>query len=321
MNLLHIEAPGRAVWREAPMPEPGAGEVLVKIIGVTTCPHWDLHLMDGIPMFPDRPLTYPYTPGEPGHEAMGEIVALGDGVADFTVGMKVAAWRDPGGRRQGCYAEYAALEAAHLLPIPDTLAPAQIAALELAMCVQGSLNQLREIGGVQDRHVAVAGLGPAGLIAVQMARAYGAARITAIDPLPQRRALALNGGADEAVAPDAASLPQHRTAPEAFYTALDTTGLKVSIEALMQRTRRAVAIFGVLRETVDFGPAHWWGGFSLMGYGTHTREQAEQALDLILAGRLDLTPLVTHHLPLTAYAEGVALLRRKEAVKVLFYPG
>ncbi len=320
MHVLQIEKPGHAFWRETPMPTLQPGEVLVKILGVTTCPHWDVHLMDGIPMFPGLDLNYPYTPGEPGHEAMGEVVALGEGVNDFEIGQRVAAWRDPGGRRQGCYAEYAPLKAEHLLPIPDTLAPAQIAALELAMCVQGSINQLRHREDVYDRHVAIAGLGPAGLIAVQMARAYGAKCITGMDPLPERRTLALDLGTDAVYAPGDPALPVQRNTPNAFDAAIDTTGLKVSIEALMQGTRRTVTIFGVLRETLDFGPAQWWGGFALMGYGTHTREQAEQALDLILNDYLDLTPLVTHQLPMTAYAEGVELLRRKKAIKVLFVP-
>src|SRR5687767_12340264 len=94
MMSLQIVEPGKVEWRSAPIPQPGPGEVLVRIEGVTTCPHWDLHLMSGEPMFPGRPLPYPYALGQPGHEAVGVVEALGPGVSTPPVGTRVAAWRD-----------------------------------------------------------------------------------------------------------------------------------------------------------------------------------------------------------------------------------
>ena len=235
-------------------------------------------------------------------------------------GTRVAAWRDPGGRRQGCYAEYVALKAAHVLPVPEAMPPEQLASLELAMCVQGSINQLLARGPLAGKHVAVAGLGPAGLLATQLLKAHGAQRVTAIEPHAARRTLGLQLGANHAVAPTDESLPDSRTSATSFDYGLDTTGLKIAIEALMAGTRFGVAIFGVLREQVHFGPAQWWGGFSLMGYSSHTLAQAETALQHIKAGSLNLAPLITHYLPLTEYKRGVDLLRDKSAIKVLFYP-
>jgi threonine dehydrogenase-like Zn-dependent dehydrogenase len=290
--------------------------VLLRVSAVTTCPQWDLHVRDGEPMFADRPFAYPYAPGEPGHEAVGRIEALGPGVNGLEVGQRVAVWRDPGGRRQGCYAEYAPVESAHVLAVPDDLPDAALAPLELAMCVQVSFDQLAQRGGLGGKRVAVSGLGPSGLIAVQMARAYGAREVTAFDLLPSRRALALSLGADVASHPD-----EHAEDRDAFDSALDTTGLPASIHHLMARTRRTVAIFGVLRQPVTFGPELWWGDFALVGYGEHSRGAAERALSLVEGGKLDLSALVTHTLPLSRYAEGVELLRRREAIKVLFTPG
>ncbi|GAB5535857.1 MAG: zinc-dependent alcohol dehydrogenase family protein [Rubricoccaceae bacterium] len=320
MNLLQITEPGRAEWREAPMPEPRAGEVLLRVSGVTTCPHWDLHILDGEPMFADRPLEYPYVPGEPGHEAVGHIEVLGEGVAGLEVGQRVAAWRDPGGRRQGCYAEYVAVEADQVLPVPDPLADADLASLELAMCVQVSFDQLLSRGPLDGKRVGITGLGPAGLIAVQMAKAYGAREVVAVETLERRRQLGASLGADIVLPPDPEEFPAGREGELACDVGLDTTGLAVAIEFLVQRTNETVAIFGVLREHVGFGPEHWWGGFALMGYGEHNRGAAERALELVTDGRLRLAPLVTHTLPFTRYAEGVELLRSKEAVKVLFTP-
>ncbi|MFN8494320.1 MAG: alcohol dehydrogenase catalytic domain-containing protein [Caldilineaceae bacterium] len=320
MKILHILAPGQVEWSDAPLPQPGAGEVLIKVAAVTTCPHWDLHLMAGEPMFPGVPLPYPYTPGQPGHEMTGEIVALGASVTEFKVGDRVAAWRDAGAKRQGCYAQYVPFQVENLLKIPDDLAYADVASLELAMCVQVSFDQLRRLEAVHGKRIGISGLGPAGLIAVQMARAYGASEVVAIDLLPDRRALAMQLGADRAIAPDDAFFSTQPATGFPLESALDCTGLKRSIEFLMEQTQTVVALFGVLREEVAFGWPHWRRGFKLMGYEPHNRAAAEQALQLILNRQLTLTPLATHTLPLTRYAEGVELLRTKQAIKVRFLP-
>ena len=125
MKTLQIESPGSAVWKEVPMPDPGPGEVLIKVQGVTTCPHWDMHIMDGEPMFPGHKLEYPYLPGQPGHEATGEVVGLGAGVEDLKVGDRVVAWQDTGQPRAGFYAQFNVFPARSLLVIPDRLKVAE----------------------------------------------------------------------------------------------------------------------------------------------------------------------------------------------------
>jgi threonine dehydrogenase-like Zn-dependent dehydrogenase len=320
MRLLQIEAPGRAVWRDAPVPVPAAGEVLVRILGVATCPHWDLHILGGQPMFPGMKLEYPYLPGQPGHEAVGEVAALGPDVTALRVGARVAVWRDTGRRPQGCYAQFNVLRADDLLEVPATLAVAELASLELAMCVEVSFQQLARLGGIAGRSLGLAGLGPAGLVAVQLARAHGAAEIVGLDLVAERRVLATTLGAHRAVAPDAAAWPASRSAG-ALDDAIDLTGVPASIEFLMDRTRRCVTLFGVLREEVRFGTRHLFGpGLVLAGYGEHNRAAAETALRFITEGRLKLAPLMTHTLPFTRYAEGGELLRTKQAIKVLFDP-
>ena len=136
MKLLQIDAPGQAVWRDVPRPEPGPGEVLVQVSGVTTCPQWDLHIFGGEPMFADRPLAYPYVPGEPGHEFAGDVADVGRLVTDVRVGDRVTAeghivdgrcllcrtgnahvcpfTRIIGVDRDGCFAEYIAMPAVNV---------------------------------------------------------------------------------------------------------------------------------------------------------------------------------------------------------------
>jgi threonine dehydrogenase-like Zn-dependent dehydrogenase len=328
MMSLQIMAPGQVEWCATPIPEPGPGQILVRIEGITTCPHWDLHLMSGEPMFPNRPLPYPYPAGQPGHEAVGVVTALGAGVDGPDVGTRVAAWRDQGHARPGGYAQYNIFEANNLLEVPTDLPLAALAPLELAMCVQVSFDQLGEMGGVAGKRVGISGLGPAGLIAVQMARAYGASEVVAVDPIAERRDLALSLGAHTVLTPDelAADAPGPNAdsatlrGPKRFDLAVDCTGIAQSLALLLLTTRKAVALFGVLRDPVEFGFAHWASGTALLGYAGHNRAAAERALALVVAGELQLEPLVTHQLPLTRYVEGVELLRNKQAIKVAFLP-
>jgi threonine dehydrogenase-like Zn-dependent dehydrogenase len=327
MMALQIVAPGQVEWRPAPIPMPGPGQVLVRIDAISTCPHWDLHITGGEPMFPGRPITYPYAPGQPGHEAVGRVAALGPGVEGLAVGARVAAWRDQGHNRPGGYAQYNVFDAPHLLPVPEELSDAALAPLELAMCVQVAFDQLMRHEAVAGQRFGVTGLGPAGLIAVQMARAYGAAEVVAVDPVAARRALALTLGAHAAVTTE--ELAARAPAEDDFAAlrtqkpldgAMDCTGLNQAVALLLACTRLAVSTFGVLREPVAFGFPHWLAGVTLLGYGAHNRDAAQRALQLVVEGKLDLAPLVTHQLPLGDYLAGVDLLRRKEAIKVAFLP-
>lgn len=303
------------------MPEPGPGEVLVKVLGVTTCPHWDMHIMDGEPMFPGHQLEYPYLVGQPGHEATGEVVGLGPDVHDLQVGDRVVAWQDTGQPRPGFYAQFNAFPARSLLKIPGELRVEAIASLELAMCVQVTFDQLATRGGLEGKRVALSGLGPAGLVAVQMARAYGAEEVTCLDPVDTRHELARTLGADRVEQPDDGIFPAGRSGEAAFDVGIDLTGVPPSIEFLMDRTRETVAIFGVLRQEVRFGFRHLFGpGLTLMGYGDHNRGAGERALQLVLDNQLNLEALVSEIMGFDRYAAGVDLLRRKEAIKILFTP-
>jgi threonine dehydrogenase-like Zn-dependent dehydrogenase len=321
MKAIQYLEKGRPEVVDLPMPVPGKGQVLMKIHGVATCPHWDLHINDGVSMVPGGTVEYPYMPGQPGHEAMGEVVALGPGVEQFAVGSKVALWQDQAGVTQGCYAEYVVADEGNLLAIPVSFAPEEVASLELAMCVQVSFDQIANVKSIEGKRFAVSGLGPAGLVAIQLAKAYGASEVIAFDPVESRRELATELGADRVLDPtDEEAFPHNRFSPEAVDLALDCTGLKVSIEYLMHRTAEVVALFGVLRDEVNFGFMHWCRGLHLLGYGAHNKTAAETALAHISAGTLKLAPLITKTLPLERYAEGVSLLREQKAIKVCFTP-
>lgn len=320
MKILQVGRGRDCDIREVPIPEPGPGEVLLRVDAVTTCPQWDLHLRHDEPMFIGHKFEYPYTPGQPGHEATGEIAAVGAGVTAVAVGDRVSAWRDPGHRQPGCYAQYVIRKADDVIRVPAHLPHEATAPVELAMCVGATFRMLAEMNAVRGRRFGVMGLGPAGLIAAQMARAEGAAEVVGFDINPLRRERALTVGADSAWDSREPLKDRFPALPgkPALDCAIDCVGAKATVEYLMDRTRDVVALFGVQREEFTFAPRHYF--MRLCGYPGHSRAAAEYAVRLIEQGLLDLKPLVTHRLPLERYAEGIDLLERQEAIKVCFLP-
>ncbi|MDQ3815275.1 MAG: zinc-binding dehydrogenase [Armatimonadota bacterium] len=321
MKILQVTTPQEFAILEVPIPRPGSGQVLVRVEAVTTCPQWDLHLRHNEPMFPGHRFNYPYTPGQPGHEATGEIVAVGPGVCDVAVGDRVSVWRDPGHILPGCYAQYVLAASDNVIRVPPALPPAATAPVELAMCVGATFLMLKQMDGLRGRRCGVTGLGPAGLIAVQMARAEGAAQVIGFDLSAARRERALALGADAAYDPRADldhAFPA-RPGKAALDCAVDCVGAKASVEFLMDRTADVVALFGVQREEYTFAPRHYMK-LRLFGYPGHSRIAAEYAVRLLENRSLNLAALVTHHLPLEKYGLGVDLLEAQQAVKVCFWP-
>ena len=323
MQVLQVDEGGRSHMVEVPTPAPGTGQVLLRVLGVATCPQWDLHLRHNEPMFIGHQFHYPYTPGQPGHEATGVIEAVGDEVSSVAPGDRVSAWRDAGHQNPGCYAQFALLDAASVILVPPELPIEATASVELAMCVAASFLMLKEMNVISGRRFGVTGLGPAGLIAAQMARAEGAAEVVGFDLSTDRcayalRAAGLDAAHDPRTAPELSVPARSQTA--ALRTGIDCVGAKASVEWLMDHVRDTVALFGVQRESYSFAPRHYSPALRLCGYPGHSREAAEYAVTLIEQGRLDLTPLVTHRLPLRRYDEGIDLLERQEAIKILYLP-
>lgn len=321
MKILQVMTPGESKILDIPVPVPGDGQVLVKVEAVTTCPQWDLHLKHDDPMFVGHQFHYPYTKGQPGHEATGYIAGVGDGVTNVKEGDRVSIWRDPGHHIAGCYAQYVVAQAENVIHVPDSLPLPATAPVELAMCVGASFLLMKQMNVIKDRVFAVVGLGPAGMIAVQMAKAEGAAKVIGFDLENARRELALTIGADETYDSRDALHDIFPARPEKteIQTGIDCVGAKASVEFLMDITQDVVALFGVQREPYTYLPKHQ-KGLRLCGYPGHSYEAAVYAVDLITQGKLDLSPLVTHEMPLEKYEEAINLLENRQAIKVCFRP-
>jgi len=318
MKALQVTAPGICELVDIPIPQPGPGQVLTRVEAVATCPQWDLHLRHNEPMFIGHTFRYPYTVGQPGHEATGEIVAVGPDVHSVAVGDRVSAWRDQGHQVQGCYAQYVVHQAENVIQVPRDLPPEAVASVELAMCVGTVFLMLKEMNGLAGRVIGITGLGPAGMVAAQMAKAEGALEVIGFDPLPERRENALKVGLDRVYDPSDHPFAS-RPGKLGIETAVDCVGAKKSVEFMMSLTEDIVALFGVQREDYTYTPLHY-NGLRLCGYKGHSRRSAEYAVDLIRKGKLDLAPLISHNLPLEDYNHGIELLEKRQATKICFWP-
>lgn len=197
---------------ELPIPEPGPGEVLVKIMSTGVC-HTDLHAADG-----DWPVK-PTPPFIPGHEGAGIVAAVGPGVTHLKEGDPVGiAWlhdacgccehcitgwetlcesqHNSGYSVDGSFAEYAIANADYAARLPDGVDFSAIAPILCAGVT--TYKGLKETEAKPGQWVAISGIGGLGHIAIQYARAMGL-KVVAVDVSPEKLALAKEMGAEIAV--------------------------------------------------------------------------------------------------------------------------
>jgi propanol-preferring alcohol dehydrogenase len=215
MKAVRLVGAGRLELVELLVPEPGPGDVIIRVEAAGLC-HSDLHMLHGIA--PEQPFTL-------GHESAGRVVAFGPGVSGLREGDSVVvhgAWgcgtcancadgmeqhctnntlaASGGLGRDGGLAEYLLVPGArHLVPLdgldPVVAAPLDDAALTPYHAIKAALPWL-----APDGTAVVIGIGGLGHIAVQLIRTLSGARVVAVDNQDQKLALALRVGADAVVA-------------------------------------------------------------------------------------------------------------------------
>ncbi len=315
-------------------PDPGPGEVLVRIRSVGICGsdmHW--YLEGGIG---SHQAVYPQVLG---HEPAGEIVATGHGVS-LATGSRVAV--EPAitcghcehclaGRhnncltsifmgspaRHGLFLEYATMPAGNVVTIPDSMSFQDATVIEPLAVILHVMEMVKvRLGDT----VAILGSGPIGMLTAAIARIAGAARIIVADRVPHRLALALKMGADETVDLRTESLVEavaDRTRGRGVDIAIDAAG---SIEAI----NTAIACARVGGQVVMIGipgenkmPLDVLGAIDKeLNLQTIRRSNhnAHGAIELLTSGRIP-ADFLTHHFSLeetprafqtlASYADGV----------------
>lgn len=316
MKAIQIAAPGKAEIVEVPVPEVKENEVLVKVRACVTCPHWDITLFRGVDIF-ERPgyPKYPISVGYPGHEMAGEVVAVGAAVQGFKVGDRVASLDSAGERSMGFYVEYINRPVDTITKVPEMLSYEATASMEMARYVASHV-RVMDVRGLR---TGVVGLGPAGLIALQLLKALGALEVVAIDILEPRLELAHKLGATETVNP-AQSDGIKRLEEAPLQASVDCSGVAAGLQVALDHTRGPVVMFGVVHGDAKLSTRHWWQGTYIPQRRGPTESDTQFVLDLWRQGQLDTESLVTARLPFEEYARGIKMLMDREAIKVCFFP-
>jgi len=333
--------PGHMELREVPRPSPGPGQVVIEVQATGICGS-DLHVRAWDIKIPMRP------PMSTGHEFSGAIAELGEGVEGWQVGDRVTAepsysvcghcrycrtgaynlcaerrvlgyWVD------GAFAEYVRVPIERLHHLPDRISFREGAMLEpLACCVHGVL-ELTRID--PDELVVVSGPGAMGLLSMQVVKACGAHVVvigTGIDGPRLEVARAL--GADHTINL-AEENPHDRvmdlTDGMGADVVLECSGAPLAVDAGIDLARKQgrytqIGLFG-RPVTVDFERIAY-KELQVTGSFAQRWTAWVRTLTLVERGTIQLAPLISDVLPLTAWEEGFGKLERKEGLKIILEP-
>jgi threonine 3-dehydrogenase len=326
---------------EAPIPDVGPDDVLVKVRATTIC-GTDLHIYNWDPWAQSRiktPLVF-------GHECSGEVVERGKNVREIKTGDYVSlethitseasyqtricqANVDPhikilGIDRPGCYAEYVSVPAKVAWVNPPDMLP------EVASIQEPFGNAVYTVlsGPVATRTVLVTGCGPIGLWAIGIAKAVGARAVYATDINPLRLELAEKMGAKIAINTsdtDPIEILKRETDGIGVDVLCEMSGnwraIKQGFEALRNGGR--ASLLGIPSRPIEID---WANDIVFKGatiYGISGRliwETWYETRSLITTGMVDPSPVITHRFKLSEFEEAFRLMNNGEAAKVAMFP-
>lgn len=310
MRALHYPAWDKLEMRDVPAPTPQPGDVLVKVAAAGICGS-ELH---GFVVHARR-RTPPLIMG---HEFSGEVAALGDGVSGVQVGERVAVnsgffcgrceecvaghpQRCPHGEifgttgRAGAFAEYCAVPAASLLPLPEGVSLVQAS---LAEPLANGIHALSLTRRRFPETVFIVGAGTIGLFALQIARESGALRLISSDVSDARLAVAQKLGAHRAInagREDAVAAVRGMTGGRGADVVVDAVGASQTRRVAVSAARRGgeVVWLGLHDDRTELsgfdvvlGERTVYGSFAV------TPRELTAALGLFAAGRIALEPWV-----------------------------
>ena len=280
---------------DLPVPQPGPGEILIKLLASGVC-HSDVHVWMG-----ESVANPPPDPFILGHEGVGVVVALGDGVTDWKIGDRAgAAWlHDTCGVCDLCRSgneSFCANQRAHGYHVPGTFAEYVVAkaafaarlpagdAADLAPLMCAGLTAFGAVERAAVRHgetCAIFGCGGLGLYAVQMAARRGA-RVVAVDSDPEKLKIAARMGAAVTLH-SSSDLADSWPASEQAHATINFAPTTRTWDAMRSATRplgRIVAA-AMVSEPVPL-VQEWltWTGVTITGTSVGTRVQMDELMKM-----------------------------------------
>lgn len=304
MQAAVLTGPGQMAIQQVALPEPGPGQVRVKLEGCGVCAS-NLTPWEG----PEW-MQFPGEPGGLGHEGWGVVDAVGEGVTQVHVGDRVAALS------YKSYAQYDIAEADAVVRLPESLAGQPFPGEPLGC----AMNIFARADIRAGQTVAIVGIGFLGAILCRLAADAGA-RVIAISRRPFSLEVAKQFGAHEvipmedhhAILEQVKALTGGRFCERVIEAVGKQWPLDLAAELTAERGRLIVAGYH------QDGPRQvnmWlWNWRGLDVINAHERdpkayvEGIRAAVEAVASGRLDPSPLYTHHFPLSRLGEALDATR------------
>ena len=320
---------------QVPIPTPQAGEVLIKIRKTAICGtdvhiyNWDAWSQKNI-----------FPPMVVGHEYVGEIAALGEGVKSFQIGQRVSGeghivcghcrncrsgneqWckytKGVGVNRAGAFAEYLCIPEFNVVPISDKLDEEIVSFFD----AYGNAAHTALMFDVVGEDVLITGMGPIGIMAAAICRHNGARRIIVTDVNPYRLDLAKRMGADACVNVAQAKLEDvmaEQGLVEGFDVGLEMSGNGVALNQMLKTMRNGgkIALLGILGENVAID----WNDVifkSLTLQGVYGRKMDSwYKMSAMIEGGLNLSPIITHRFHYSDFRKGFEAMNSGSSGKVV----
>jgi threonine dehydrogenase-like Zn-dependent dehydrogenase len=304
MRAAVVVQPSQIRLEEVAVPEPGPSEVRVRLEGCGVC-------ASNLPPWEGRPwFQYPLEPGGLGHEGWGRIDAIGQEVAGYTVGDRIALLSNH------AYAEYDTAPADAVVPLPEALAARPFPGEPLGCAM--NIFRRSEINAGQT--VAIVGIGFLGALLTRLAATAGA-RVIAVSRRPYSLEVARRFGAAETI-----PMEDHGEIIERVKELTGGTFCDVTVEAVgkqwpldlageLTRERGRLIVAGYHQDGPRQVNMQLWNWRGLDVINAHERDPAiyrsgmRAAVDAVAGGSLDPSPLYTHRFPLDRLGDALAATR------------
>ncbi|HXQ31876.1 MAG TPA: L-threonine 3-dehydrogenase [Steroidobacteraceae bacterium] len=325
------------IWMEdIPEPTYGPNDVLIRMRKTAIC-GTDMHIWH----WDDWARRTIKVPMAVGHEYVGDIVALGSEVRGLAVGDRVSgeghitcgycrncrAGRrhlcrntvGVGVNRPGCFAEYMSLPAVNVFKLSPVISD------EIASILDpfGNATHTALSFNLVGEDVLITGAGPIGIMAVAIARFVGSRHIVITDVNPYRLELARRMGASRALDVRSDSLDEAMRSlkmEEGFDVGLEMSGVPSAFRELLRTMHHggSVALLGIMPKDTGIN----WDEVIFKGLvmkGVYGREMFETwyKMSSMLQSGLDISPVITHRLPVDDYRVGFETMASGQSGKVI----
>jgi NADPH2:quinone reductase len=304
MSAAIVTGPGAVRIETLPLPQPGRGQVRIRLEGCGVC------ASNLVPWAGPEWMQFPTEPGALGHEGWGIVDAVGEGVQGFAPGDRVAALS------YYAYATHDIADQSAIAPLPASLADQPFPGEPLGC----AFNIFRRSAISPGETVAIVGIGFLGILLTELASAAGA-RVIAISRRPSSLAAAKQAGASQVIPMDdhwrIIEEVKQLTGGRFCDCVIEAVGkqwpLDLAGELTKERGRLVVA--GYHQDGPRQVNMQLWNWRGLDVINAHERDQAvyiqgiRDAVDAVASGRLDPDPLYTHTYPLDRLGEALDATR------------